>query len=89
MTKEEFYEFFSHIICSFAPRKTIEKMGLATSIHEGSWDKFSQSYSSLIGEIMKSGRMLNGVAREVYLNIDFENSENNITEIQLGVKSLE
>lgn len=69
--------------------KTIEKMELATSIHEGAWDKFPQSYSSLVGEIIKSGRTPNGIAREVYINIDFENPENNITEIQLGVKTLE
>ncbi len=69
--------------------KNIEKMELATYVHEGSWDKFSQSYSSLVGEIINSGRMLNGIAREVYINIDFENPENNITEIQLGIKSLE
>ncbi|RPH31807.1 MAG: AraC family transcriptional regulator [Bacteroidales bacterium] len=69
--------------------KTIGEMELATCIHEGSWDKFPQSYSSLIGELMKSGRMMNGIAREVYINIDFENPKNNITEIQLGLKSLE
>lgn len=69
--------------------KNIEKMELATCVHEGSWDKFPQSYESLVGEIMKSGKIPNGIAREVYINIDFENPENNITEIQLGVKTVE
>jgi len=69
--------------------KTIEKMELATFIHEGSWSNIPKSYSSLISEIMESGRILIGIAREVYLNIDFENPENNITEIQLGVKTIE
>lgn len=68
--------------------KLIEAMELATCIHEGSWDTLSQSYSSLIAELIKSGRMLNGISREAYLNIDFQNPKNNITEIQLGIKSL-
>ncbi len=65
--------------------KPIEQMEFATCIHEGSWDNFSQSYLSLVAEVMKSGRMPNGIAREVYINIDFENPENNRTEIQLGL----
>lgn len=69
--------------------KTIEKMELATCIHEGSWNNLPKSYSLLISEIMESGRILSGIAREVYINIDFENPENNITEIQLGFKTLE
>ena len=65
--------------------KTVETMECATLIHNGTWENLSQSYSFLIAELMKSGRMLNGVAREVYINIDFNNPENNNTEIQLGL----
>ncbi len=65
--------------------KTIEKMDLATCIHEGSWSNLSKSYSSLISEIMETGSNLNGIAREVYINIDFDNPQNNIVEIQLGL----
>jgi effector-binding domain-containing protein len=65
--------------------KSLNEMEFATRIHEGSWDNFPKAYSTLITELMKSGRMLNGIAREVYINIDFDNSNNNITEIQLGL----
>ena len=67
--------------------KPVGEMEFATCIHEGSWNNFPQSYSSLIAELMKSGRTLNGIAREIYINIDFENPNNNITEIQLGFVS--
>jgi len=67
--------------------KTFEKMEFATCIHVGSWEKFPQSYAVLIKEIMDSGRSLNGITREVYINIDFDNPENNLTEIQLGLVS--
>ena len=36
-----------------------------------------------MNEIVASRRMLNGITREVYINIDF----NNLTEIQLGLVS--
>jgi effector-binding domain-containing protein len=65
--------------------KTIDPMECSTLVHKGTWDNLSQSYSLLIDELTKSGRVLNGIAREVYINIDFENPENNITEIQLGL----
>lgn len=67
--------------------RTFDKMEFATCIHAGSWDKFSQTYANLVSEIMKSGRLLNGVTREVYINIDFNNPENNLTEIQMGLVS--
>lgn len=69
--------------------KAIDSMECATLIHNGSWDNLPQSYAQLIGELMKSGRTLNGITREIYINIDFDNPTNNITEIQLGVKTLE
>lgn len=67
--------------------KNFETMEFATCIHEGSWEKFSQSYANLIKEIMDAGRTINELTREVYINIDFNNPENNLTEIQLGLVS--
>jgi len=67
--------------------KTFETMEFATCTHIGQWDKFSQSYANLIKEIMDAGRTINGLTREVYINIDFNNPENNLTEIQLGLVS--
>lgn len=67
--------------------KTLSEMEFATLTHEGNWDNLSKSYSTLIAELTKSGKRLNGIAREVYINIDFNNPKNNITEIQLGFVS--
>ena len=67
----------------------IDTMECLTLIHNGSWGSFPQSYALLIGELMKSGRALNGITREIYINIDFDNPNNNITEIQLGLKPIE
>lgn len=69
--------------------KTIDSMECSTLIHNGSWNNLPQSYALLIGELIKSGRVLKGITREIYINIDFDNPNNNITEIQLGLKSME
>ena len=65
--------------------KTLESLECLTLIHNGTWENLPKSYSLLIAEITKSGRMLNGIAREIYINIDFNNPDNNITEIQMGL----
>ena len=64
-------------------------MECSTLTHSGAWDNLPQSYAKLIGELMKSGRSLNGITREIYMNIDFDNPDNNVTEIQLGLRSIE
>jgi effector-binding domain-containing protein len=65
--------------------KTLGQMEFATHIHEGTWDKMPQAYAQIIDEVIKSGRTQSGICREAYINIDFINPENNITEIQLGL----
>jgi len=67
--------------------KTLDRMEFTTCLHVGSWDNFPKAYATLINENVASGRMLNGITREVYINIDFNNPENNLTEIQLGLVS--
>jgi len=39
----------------------------------------------LIADINMSGKFLGTVCREIYINCDFENTENNITEIQIEI----
>lgn len=57
----------------------------ATIIHKGDWSKFSETYCQIVGEVLKNGCQMTGECREVYHTVDFENTENNITEIQIGI----
>jgi effector-binding domain-containing protein len=58
----------------------------ATMIHKGDWGSLGQTYHKVIGELMQNGLSMTGECREVYHKIDFENSDNNLTEIQIGIK---
>lgn len=64
----------------------LEKFKCATLIHEGAWHKLGESYHKIIGEVMQNGLQMTGECREVYHQVDFENVENNLTEIQIGIK---
>lgn len=67
--------------------KTKELPGLkcAGTLHYGSWDKFADVYNKFIPEVLAQGRQMVGESRELYLNMDFTNPDNNITEIQIGI----
>ncbi|MCT4601509.1 MAG: GyrI-like domain-containing protein [Marinifilum sp.] len=53
--------------------------------HLGAWDKLKDSYDVLMEEI-ENGKLVPGhTCREIYINCDFENPSNNITEIQFQV----
>lgn len=53
--------------------------------HYGSWANMSEAYRALMQEIGMKSYQLTGQLRELYINMDFENPENNITEIQIGI----
>lgn len=57
-----------------------------STIHGGDWSKISETYGKLIGELLADGHTMNGVSRELYLHLDFQALENNITEIQVGIQ---
>jgi effector-binding domain-containing protein len=57
----------------------------ATLIHKGDWGKLKDSYEKLIGEIIESDNTMNMCCREVYTVVEAPGSENNITEIQMGI----
>jgi len=57
-----------------------------TALHSGDWARFKESYDKLIDEVMNKGMQMTGECREVYHQVDFENVENNLTEIQVGIK---
>jgi effector-binding domain-containing protein len=58
----------------------------ASHIHNGNWSEFKNVYEQLVGEVMQNGLTMTGECREIYHEVDFDNVENNITEIQIGVK---
>jgi effector-binding domain-containing protein len=63
-----------------------EPFKCASFIHKGSWSEFGKVYERIIGEVMVAGHKMNGETREIYHNCDFENEQNNVTEIQIGIE---
>ena len=64
----------------------LEDFKCATYMHKGDWGKLGESYCKIIGEVNQGGMQMTGECREVYHKVDFENVENNLTEIQIGIK---
>ncbi len=54
--------------------------------HKGPYSKFPEFYGKFIDDIDKEGLELEGSARECYINCDFENQDNCITDIQIAIK---
>ncbi len=67
------------------PLKTIEPFTCFATWHYGSWDQLPDTYGKLIQQLQEQGHSMNGLTRECYLNIDFANPANNITEVQVGI----
>lgn len=53
----------------------------------GDWGKLGNTYGALMEEIQSKNLHMSGLNREIYLNMDFENPEANITEVQIGLVS--
>jgi effector-binding domain-containing protein len=66
--------------------KKMPEFKCASAIHNGFWTEMGVAYQKLIGEILAKGFQMSGESREVYINIDFAEPKNNITEIQIGLK---
>lgn len=65
--------------------KKLPAMKCVTYTHHGSWDEFKNIYPRLMQEIMSKGMKPGKVNREMYINCDFEQPENCITEIQIEI----
>lgn len=65
--------------------KSLPAFKCASDSHSGSWTGMPQTYQVLIGDLLSKGHSMTGVTREAYINMDFKNDENNITEIQIGI----
>jgi effector-binding domain-containing protein len=57
-----------------------------TELHLGAWMNLGQTYHKILGEMTRKAMVPTGVTREVYLQCDFQNPENCVTEIQIEVK---
>ncbi len=66
--------------------ETLGEFKSLSAIHNGPWSEFQSVYENLIGELLCSGYEMNGLNREIYLHCDFENQNNCVTEIQIGIK---
>ncbi|ACT95115.1 GyrI-like domain-containing protein [Dyadobacter fermentans] len=75
----------THTINSPYQLKQLEAFECVSEDLYGNWDGLSNTYGSLFGEIMSRKLVPSGQNREIYLNMDFENPERNITEVQIGI----
>ncbi|RAJ04028.1 GyrI-like small molecule binding protein [Chitinophaga skermanii] len=58
----------------------------AAALHLGAWDKFSNTYSQLVDFVQENNLHFTGHNRECYMLCNFEQADNNITYIQIGVQ---
>lgn len=65
--------------------KRTEPFSCVSLLHEGNWHELSRSYDKLM-EFMRVQKLrASDVNREIYINVDFENPQANVTEIQVGI----
>ena len=54
-------------------------------IHEGAWEQLHTTYDQMMQHIEANKIPIKDECRELYLNIDFQTPQNNITEVQVGI----
>ena len=55
------------------------------TLHEGPWAEIGPVYCKLMKHVADNALQPTGVTREVYVRCDFENQENCITEVMIGL----
>ncbi len=65
--------------------ETLPQFACISTVHRGGWDKLKDVYCEIFAYIGQNGLQINGFTREVYLHCDFENADNCVTEIQIGI----
>ncbi len=66
--------------------KRTENCKSISIVHEGSWTEIPKSYELLMKCVEQHDYQLIGITREVYINADFADPLDNVTEIQMGIK---
>lgn len=56
-----------------------------THTHEGAWTRLPEAYGAILQHVDAYKIPINEECREVYLNIDLQQPEYNITQVQMGV----
>ncbi|MBN1927123.1 MAG: GyrI-like domain-containing protein [Prolixibacteraceae bacterium] len=56
-----------------------------SEMHKGPWSNLGNTYQKMMGEMTRKGMIPTSTSREIYLNCDFENQENNLTEVQVEI----
>ncbi|RZK47214.1 MAG: hypothetical protein EOO94_01155 [Pedobacter sp.] len=54
-------------------------------LHEGAWSDLKLTYGKLFEKVQSENLALNGICREIYINVDFSRDEFNLTEVQIGL----
>nr|WP_295929664.1 GyrI-like domain-containing protein [uncultured Dyadobacter sp.] len=75
----------THAIDSHYRLKLLEAFECVSEELYGNWDGLVNTYGSLFGSVMSQKLAMSGQNREIYLNMDFENPDRNITEVQIGI----
>ena len=65
--------------------RKLDSFTCISQTHFGDWNKLGETYGRLFGEVQSGNLKLSGLTREIYLNMDFENPDGNITEVQIGI----
>lgn len=65
--------------------KEIAAFKTVAHIHEGVWEQLYATYGQILAYIEANKIPMKDECRELYLNIDFQKPENNITEVQVGI----
>lgn len=63
--------------------KILKHAKFAIATHKGAWENLKHTYCKIMNEIGQKGMNVGSTCREIYHNCDFENQENNITEVQM------
>lgn len=68
--------------------KTLPALKYVSAIHNGEWKELGKTYEKIIGSVYANqlSMLPTKECREMYLNIDSANPENNITEVLIGVE---
>lgn len=65
--------------------KELPAFKTVTHIHEGAWEQLYATYGQMMQHIEANKIPMKDECRELYLNIDFQKPQNNITEVQVGI----
>lgn len=65
--------------------KDLQAFKSVSHVHEGAWEQLYATYAQMMKHIEANKIPLKDESRELYINIDFQKPENNITEVQVGI----